>query len=162
MRGRKLNRRGGRRVGTTRLLELARFLWLNFIDANAAFVSMRKSKFILLQIFFVAPNKIGLCLYLYFASAIWAPPNEKGLYGGPGDPILWGAFAFPFLFIFSVINFFVLINTLVRAILYMRWSFFFVTFLVIGAWCVAYWYDASRQFDGSWLQNAPPLPGPGQ
>ena len=115
--------------------------WLFFLSRRSAFI---------------ATNALGLLLYLYFASWIWAPPSEKGLYGGPGDPIIWVVFAFPFLLGFAVLNFLVFVSALVRAILYMKWRFFFIASFVIFAWCAAYTYDATRQYDGSWLQNDPP------
>ena len=116
----------------------------------------KRSNFIKFNIYF-ALNAISLCLYLYFAALIWAPASEKGLYGGPGDPILWGAFAFPFLFLSTLLNFFVFVSSIVRAILYQRWKFFLLVCCIVITWCAAFEYDASRQFDGSWVQSDAPV-----
>lgn len=63
-------------------------------------------------LFYIAINSFGIIIYLHYASLIWAPPAEKGLFGGPGDPIIWTVFAFPFLLFFSIINFFIFVSTL--------------------------------------------------
>jgi hypothetical protein len=107
--------------------------------------------------FYLAPNILGIIFYLRFASLIWAPSTEKGLYGGPGDPIIWVVFAFPFLLFFSALNLFILVSAFVRAILYKHWSFFFVVIGVVIGWIAAFSYDASRQFDGSWIQTDHPI-----
>lgn len=101
-------------------------------------------------------NILGVLLYLHFASLIWAPPAEKGLYGGPGDPIIWVVFALPFLMFFSLLNFFIFMSVFVRAILYKRWFFCLMVVGVIFGWFTAFRYDNSRQFDGSWVRTDMP------
>jgi hypothetical protein len=45
----------------------------------------------------LSANLLGIALYLYFASEIWAPAGEEGLLAGPGDPIVRGFSALPVL-----------------------------------------------------------------
>jgi len=113
----------------------------------------RKRRFSWQAFFYIVFNTIGIFLYLRFASQIWAPPEEKGLYGGPGDPIIWVVFAFPFLFFASIVNVIILVWTFVRGILYRKWLAVFVVVGAISCWFAAFEYDNSRQFDGSWLQD---------
>ncbi|QAU23075.1 hypothetical protein EO087_02960 [Dyella sp. M7H15-1] len=97
----------------------------------------------------VAINAIGLILYLYFSSRIWAPADEAGLMGGPGDPILWAMTALPFLIVCSLINILWFVMILLRK---KRSSFlksFFVWVLVVAAWILANRYDEYRQYRGT-------------
>jgi len=104
-------------------------------------------------------NIPGIALFLYFASKIWAPAADKGLYGGPGDPIIWTFLAFPFLAICTLVNFIASRGVLIRFFYHRDWRLFALYIVIIAAWIGAVKYDFSRPYDGSRLSqensNAP-------
>lgn len=67
-------------------------------NGNQGLFAMRRVNF------WVVANVLGLACFLFFASKLWAPQGDKGLLGGPGDPLIWMLSAFPFLLIFFVVN----------------------------------------------------------
>ncbi|MGR3219285.1 MAG: hypothetical protein ACUZ8H_05625 [Candidatus Anammoxibacter sp.] len=56
------------------------------------------------SLFWILANLIGLTAFVYFSSRIWAPHEDKGLLGGPGDPIIFGLTAFPVLVACALLN----------------------------------------------------------
>lgn len=70
----------------------------------------------------VIANFIGMSLYLYFSSFLWAPASQKGLVGGPGDPFLWGISAFPVLLFCFIMNLIWAIALFVQMRRNMNWS----------------------------------------
>jgi hypothetical protein len=101
-------------------------------------------------------NVTGIALFLVSASLIWAPPEEKGLYGGPGDPIIWTFFAFPFLAICTLFNFVMSRGVLIQLFYYRDWRPFLLWLMIIAIWFGAIRYDASRHYDGSWVSQDNP------
>jgi len=102
-------------------------------------------KFALRYTHWIYPNIIGVILYLYFASWIWAPSGEKAFSGGAGDPIIWGTTAFPIIAIFSLINLVWLALILSNISRGGKWKAILVWSFVALAWLVANRYDAYRQ-----------------
>lgn len=103
-------------------------------------------------------NVTCLVFYLYFASYIWAPHEDKGLFGGPGDAIIWVVFALPFIVICIVVNAILLPGFCARAILRGRWRSLATLFVCIMLWVAAVSYDSSRQYNGSKLRSIQSLP----
>ena len=106
---------------------------------------------------FVIFNLVGLVVYLRFASLIWAPPGDEGLYGGPGDPIIWVVFALPSLAICSFVNILVFRTVCARAIIYGQWVPLLGLAVIIALWIVAFEYDSSRQYNGGLLRTEQPF-----
>ena len=50
-------------------------------------------------------NALGICCYLKLASSLWAPPDEYGMPGGPGDAFYWLLYLVPILVGFLTLNF---------------------------------------------------------
>ncbi len=97
----------------------------------------------------VGVNVPGVALFLYFASWVWAPPGQEGLYYDAGDSMVWGLLAFPFIAICTIIIVIVLRSVLIRLFYYRDWRPFLL-WLVIGlVWFSAFKYDSGRHFDGS-------------
>jgi hypothetical protein len=103
----------------------------------------------LLSTCFTISNGIGIFLYLRSASLIWAPYGDEGLYGGPGDPIIWVVFAFPYPMLFLLVNFIVFRTVCARAIIYGHWLPLLRLLIILVAWVAAIYYDASRQYNGN-------------
>ncbi|HKU17906.1 MAG TPA: hypothetical protein VJP80_01400 [Candidatus Saccharimonadales bacterium] len=101
----------------------------------------------------VAINAVGLILYLYFASKIWAFAGDVGLTGGPGDPIIWAMTALPFLVVCSFINIIWVVMMLLRKEKSSFLKTFLVWILVVAAWILANRYDEYRQYRGSAVQH---------
>ncbi|RBP15894.1 hypothetical protein DFR50_107164 [Roseiarcus fermentans] len=70
-------------------------------------------------LFLMLANVSAVSLFLYFGSQLWAPPGQEGLWGGPGDPILWTFLAFPWLFVGALANI-VVIPRIVAEVYYNR------------------------------------------
>ena len=104
---------------------------------------LRRSRFWLLV------NIIGLPLYLYFASWIWAPHFEEGLLGGPGDPMIWGSTAFPVLAVCALADLLWLVLILVRRHWSPKWPALVLWVLVVACWYAGLAYDRSRSFTGA-------------
>lgn len=98
-------------------------------------------------------NAVGLSAYLYFGSFLWAPRGEEGLFGGPGDPIVWVLTVFPWLVLFSLVNVAAFRTILVRLLYLHRWRPALGLAIIIAAWILAFDYDGSRQYDGSLLRS---------
>ncbi len=100
-------------------------------------------------VFLIVTNLLSVSLYLYFASWIWAPPEEQGLYRGPGDPIIWAFLAFPWLAAGAVVNILVIPRIVNNLLYYRDLRLFFVWFTFVLAFISAFEYDRSRQYNGS-------------
>ena len=95
-------------------------------------------------------NAIGIVLYLSLASLIWAPPGEKGLLGGPGDPIIWMLGSFPVLVIFFAVDVVWALLIILRIVKKRHWKIMSVGWLIIVAlWIAAFYYDGSRHYTGN-------------
>ncbi len=101
-------------------------------------------------------NILAMIAYLYFASAIWAPKGEKGLLGGPGDPILWVFTAFPFMVAGTLLNLVWLILIFRRRRSEKNWYPIIAWLVVIAAWYGAKLYDGSRHFTGAAVVRTSP------
>jgi hypothetical protein len=97
----------------------------------------------------VAVNVPGIVLFLYFASWVWAPPGQEGLYYDAGDSIAWGLLAFPFLAICAIINFIMSRSVLIHLFYYLDWRPFVLLLVIAVVWFSAFKYDSGRHFDGS-------------
>ena len=102
--------------------------------------------------YWISINVLGIILYLYFSSKIWAPAGEKGLKGGPGDPFIWGLTALPVAAICALANLVRLILILTNVLRGRGWRPILVWLLVIFAWIGANRLDVSQRYDGSALQ----------
>jgi len=101
----------------------------------------------------IAVNIVGIVLYLYFASRIWAPPGESGLEGGPGDPFIWVISAFPFLAVCFIVNIIWLALMLFKLRKSSAWIGLLLWIFLMAAWLGANRYDVYRQYTGSPVQN---------
>lgn len=110
-------------------------------------------------IFLILANPLCLVLYLYYASWIWAAPEEQGLYGGPGDPIIWGLSALPWLAAGAFVN--IVVIPIVATDLFrhknVRLFLMWCTFVLV--WISAIAYDSSRQYNGSLVSEDRFAPG---
>lgn len=97
----------------------------------------------------VAVNVPGIALFLYFASWVWAPPGQEGLYYDAGDSIGWTLLAFPFLAICTLINFILSKSVLISFFYYKDWRPLVLLVMTIIVWFAAFKYDSGRHFDGS-------------
>jgi hypothetical protein len=98
-------------------------------------------------------NFIGIIFYLFFASLIWAPAGQKGLLGGPGDPITWVMLAFPFIVFFSLANVFWLVWIIFNIKKSSFWELLLIWILVVAAWIGANRYDFYHHYNGSSVQH---------
>lgn len=104
------------------------------------------------EIILIVLNVFGLAAFLCFSSLIWAPRGDEGLYGGPGDPIIWVIGALPWLAICSFFNLLALRTFFARAIIYRRWRPLLLLIVLISLWICAFEYDSSRHYDGHLLR----------
>jgi hypothetical protein len=100
-------------------------------------------------VFVAVANLLATPLFLYFSSRIWAPRGQEGLWGGPGDAIIWTSLAFPWL-VFGAFANIVVIPRIATEVFYRK------DFRILFVWCAcvlvfasAYVYDWSRQFNGN-------------
>jgi len=124
----------------------------NTINARPSVDRRRKSRACTLWLL-ISVNIAGLALFLYFASWVWAPPGQEGLYYEAGDSIFWGLTAFPCLAICTLINLIVSRSALARLFLYRDWRLFSLWLAIILVWFGAFNYDSGRHFDGSRMSN---------
>jgi hypothetical protein len=117
------------------------------IEADPAVNRIRQSPW--LSPALIALNVPGIALFLFFASLVWAPPGQEGLYYDAGDSIGWTLLAFPFLAICTLINFIVSRSVLIRLFYYRDWKPFLLWLLIVVAWFSAFKYDSGRHFDGT-------------
>jgi hypothetical protein len=101
----------------------------------------------------VVANLSAIPLFLYFSSRIWAPRGQEGLWGGPGDAIIWTYLAFPWLAFGAFANIIVIHRVAVEI-------FYNKDFRLLFIWCTcplvffsAWVYDGSRQFNGSLVSD---------
>lgn len=95
-------------------------------------------------------NIVLICLYLYFASWIWAPLGVKTFQAGlAGDPIVWGGTAGITLIVCSLVN----LAWLARLLWGLhkgrkKWRPILIWVLVILSWFGATRYDYYNQRNG--------------
>ena len=94
-------------------------------------------------------NVFCLSLYLFFASWIWAPADESGLLGGPGDPIIWTFAAFPFLMAGIVASIIIIPRIICDIFYYKDFRLLAVSSISIILFLSAFEYDRSRQYNGN-------------
>jgi hypothetical protein len=97
----------------------------------------------------LAVNIPGVVLFIYFASGVWAPRGQEGLYYDAGDSVAWTLMAFPLLAVSTLINFIVSRSVLIRLFYCRDWRLFSVWLVIVTVWFAAFKYDAGRHFDGS-------------
>jgi hypothetical protein len=97
----------------------------------------------------ISANVPGLALFLYFASRVWAPRGQEGLYYEAGDSIFWGLTAFPVLAVCTLTNLIASRSALARLFLYRDWRLFSCWLAIVVAWFCVFNYDSGRHFDGS-------------
>jgi hypothetical protein len=97
----------------------------------------------------IAVNVPGIALFLFFASWVWAPLGQQGLYYDAGDSIGWTLLAFPFLAICTLINLIISRSVLIRLFYYRDWRPFLLWLIIVAVWFSAFKYDSGRHFDGS-------------
>jgi uncharacterized BrkB/YihY/UPF0761 family membrane protein len=112
------------------------------IDYKDWGLNVKKSKYWLLA------NVVGLVGFFYFSSRLWSPTGEKGLLGGPGDPLIWAISILPILLVITVINLVWLFKLLFR-VKKESWRVLMAWVLVVIIWFCALWYDHYRSYDGS-------------
>lgn len=98
--------------------------------------------------YWIFANLLGILLYLYLASKLWAPVGERGLEGGPGDPIIWTTTALPVLVLFSLLNIAWFLLIVLRFKKKKSWQPLIIWLVVILAWFGANRHDAHQQYTG--------------
>jgi len=104
-------------------------------------------------ILLVTFNIVGLTLFLYFASFIWAPRGDEGLLGGPGEAIIWTLGALPWPVLCALLNLLVFRTACARLILYGRWGTAACLLAITVLWITAFEYDLSRHYNGSLIRS---------
>lgn len=102
-----------------------------------------------LQWTLVLLNLPGIALFIYFASWVWAPGGQEGLYYDAGDSIAWGLLALPFLLVCNLVNLILFRTVFTRALLYHDWRPLLLWVAIIAVWASVFRYDSGRHFDGS-------------
>jgi hypothetical protein len=145
--GPKTKKAGGREVGMMQQKDLDRSQVLQPSRRRPAVDCIPKSTRWEWILVFV--NLPGIAFFLYFASWVWAPPGQAGLYYDAGDSIAWTLLAFPFLLVCNLINLVLSRTVFARAVLYHDWRPLIVLLTAIIIWFSAFKYDSGRHFDGS-------------
>lgn len=101
---------------------------------------MKKSRY------WVLTNIIGMVLFTYFSSLIWAPKGEISLPVGPGDPLIWVLWILPILIIFSIINIAWLVKVIVGLVKRRDLINLYFFIVIIFVWVILMIYDRSRQY----------------
>jgi len=101
----------------------------------------------------IAVNAPGIGLFLYFASWIWAPRGQEGLYYDAGDSISRTLLAFPFLAICTLFNIIISRSVFIGLFYYREFRQFALWLTLIMIWFGAVKYDLGRHFDGSRMTN---------
>jgi hypothetical protein len=94
-------------------------------------------------------NVLCIGVYLFFSARFWAPSAERGLLGGPGDPIIWGLTAFPVLVLAFLFNLIWLVFSVSKRGGASRRHFIVLWFCVLAIWLGAIKLDRFRQYNGS-------------
>jgi hypothetical protein len=94
-------------------------------------------------------NIPGIAFFLYFASWVWAPRGQEGLYYDAGDSVSWTLLALPFLALCTLMNFILSRTVLIHLFSYRDWRLFSFWLAIVIVWFGAYKYDSGRHFDGS-------------
>lgn len=97
----------------------------------------------------LAVNIPGIVLFIYFASGVWAPRGQEGLYYDAGDSAAWALTAFPILAASTLVNLVMSRSVSIHLFYYRDWRLFSLWLVIIIVWISAYKYDSSRHFDGS-------------
>jgi hypothetical protein len=97
----------------------------------------------------LAVNIPGIALFLYFASGIWAPRGQEGLYYDAGDSVAWGLTAFPLLAVSALVNLIMSRSIFIHLFYYRDWRLFLVWLAIVLIWVSVIKYDSGRHFDGS-------------
>ncbi len=98
--------------------------------------------------YWVAANALGLAVFVYFSSWIWAPFGQEGLLGGPGDALVWGTTALPTFLLFTLVD----LAWFVWIIISRKQSklkSLAVWVLVALCWFAAQMWNRSRSFTGA-------------
>jgi hypothetical protein len=97
----------------------------------------------------LAVNIPGIALFLYFASGIWVPRGQEGLYYDAGDSVAWGLTAFPLLAVSALVNLIMSRSIFIHLFYYRDWRLFLVWLAIVLIWLSVIKYDSGRHFDGS-------------
>ena len=93
--------------------------------------------------YWIASNIVGLALYLYFASWIWTPADEREV-PCTGDGVIWMLSAFPVLILYAIANF-VWIILILRSIRNGgEWHLSLSWVATVIVWVAAFSYGGSR------------------
>ena len=98
-------------------------------------------------------NSPTIILFIYFASGVWAPPGQEGLYYSAGDSVAWTLTAFPLLVVATLTNFTMSRSVLVNLFYYKDWCLFLLWLTIVVVWFSVFRYDSGRHFDGSRMTN---------
>lgn len=96
-------------------------------------------------LFLVVTNLLTIPLFLYFSSKFWAPLAEGGPGDGPGDALLWGRLAFPWLAAGVIVNISLFPKVIIEVFYRKDFRFFFIWCACILIFFAAWMYDNSRQ-----------------
>jgi hypothetical protein len=110
---------GGQEVGMTRQTVPDHFQVHRRNEVDPAVNRIRQSPWLSRAL--IAVNVPGIAIFLFFASWVWAPPGQEGLYYDAGDSIGWTLLAFPFLAICTLFNFIASRSVLIRLFYHRDW-----------------------------------------
>jgi hypothetical protein len=137
---------GGQGAGTMRQMAEDHFHPMK-IETKAVMNPVRRSTWLSWALVVVNVPAIGL--FLYFASWIWAPRGQEGLYYDAGDSVAWGLTAFPILLVSTLTNIVMSRSIFVQLFYYKNWRPFLLWLVIVVVWVAAFKYDSGRHFDGS-------------
>jgi len=100
------------------------------------------------SIYWIAANIVGIVLFLYFSSRLWAPPGQEGLLPAGGDPIVWGMTVLPVMVIFLIVEIVWLSKSIV-SIRKLGWKAMTPWLVVFVVWVAVVAYDNHRSYTGS-------------
>jgi len=104
-------------------------------------------------IILLAVNIPCIILFIYFASQVWAPAGQEGLYYDAWDSVAWTLTAFPLLAVSTLINFIMSRSVLIHLFSYKDWRLFLLWLAIVVVWVFVFRYDTGRHFDGSRMTN---------
>lgn len=96
--------------------------------------------------YWIFANLTGVVMFLYFASATWAPIGQEATPSGPGDPLIWVLFVLPILIIFTIVNLVWAIMTAVHFRKYRNLRPALYLILIVLLWSGVLFFDRTRQF----------------
>lgn len=91
-------------------------------------------------------NVAGMVLVLKVGSALWVPPGEEGMPGGPGDAFSFFFAVVPILVAFLLLDVAALAWILVRTPRADRWRTMALWFAVAALWCGVVAFDHHKSF----------------